>query len=224
MAPRNRKKKGARRGKGSKGTTKQRDSELYTLTEIGERTGISMSTLIRYKKQHQDKIPSVGKGRTQRFPKEAVQVFQDLYREGRKQGGRKPAARKRTRAARSAGAGELLTLAEIGRRTKISYPTLLRYVKRHGDKIPSVGRGRRRRFRPEAVEIFRALRRNRGKMPESGVVATGRAASARAATVTDQALARRIEKLEEAQLEVSRRLGEIIDLLRQPLHVTIEGQ
>ena len=51
---------------------------LYTLTEVSNKTSISMPTLQRYKKNYQDRIPSVGKGRKQRYPEEALQVFEQI--------------------------------------------------------------------------------------------------------------------------------------------------
>ena len=51
------------------------DEVLYTLTEVAQKTKISMPTLQRYKKLYQDRIPSHGKGRSQRYPEEALEVF-----------------------------------------------------------------------------------------------------------------------------------------------------
>src|SRR4028118_2205586 len=42
--------------------------KLFTLSEISQKTGISMPTLQRYKKMYQDRIPAEGKGRKQRYP------------------------------------------------------------------------------------------------------------------------------------------------------------
>ena len=42
--------------------------KLYTLTEVSKITNISMPTLQRYKKAYQDRIPSTGEGRRQRYP------------------------------------------------------------------------------------------------------------------------------------------------------------
>jgi hypothetical protein len=90
---------------------------LYTLSEVSQRTGISMPTLQRYKKLYQGRIPAVGKGRKQRYPERALPVFQDLKRENagkrgrpRKDAGRGAAAAgpragaKRAGAPRAAGA------------------------------------------------------------------------------------------------------------------------
>jgi predicted DNA-binding transcriptional regulator AlpA len=160
----------ARKGKGGGG-------ELLTLKEVGERTGISMPSLLRYKKEHQARIPSVGEGRTQRYPVAALAVFEEIKRENLSKRGRPKGpgpARGRGAAAKSAGGGrrkaaaagdraeggggELLTLTEVGERTGISYPTLRRYADEHADRIPSEGEGRRRRYRPEAVAVFQEIR------------------------------------------------------------------
>ncbi|HYO12020.1 MAG TPA: helix-turn-helix domain-containing protein, partial [Thermoanaerobaculia bacterium] len=86
------------------------DAKLYTLSEISQRTGISMPTLQRYKKLYQSRIPAVGKGRKQRYPESALPVFDEIKNEnaGRRGRPRKdaaaarpaaPAARKRGRVA-----------------------------------------------------------------------------------------------------------------------------
>src|SRR5262245_60598248 len=157
--------------------------KLYTLSEISKRTGISMPTLQRYKKTYQSRIPSVGQGRKQRYPENALPVFNEIKVEnagrrgrprknaaagagaarpakrrgrppgsgkkaasrrktGRKTGGRRgrpPGAKKaagRRGRPRKTASGGLLTLTEISKRTGISYPTLVRYVKLYSAKLP----------------------------------------------------------------------------------------
>ena len=182
---------------------------LLTLTEVAKRTKLSMPTLQKYKKRYGDRIPSVGKGRTQRYPEHALPVFEELREENLARRGRPrknasaapagprrrgrprkaaagPAAaptngrrrrgrpRKAAAAVASGGGGErLLTLTEVAKQTKVSYPTLLRYVKTHGSRIPSVGSGRRRRYKPEAVAVFTQLRSEsrRGRRPGTGAKA-----------------------------------------------------
>jgi helix-turn-helix protein len=188
---------------------------LLTLTEVAKQIKASMPTLQKYKKRYGDRIPSVGKGRTQRYPESALPVFEQLRKENLARRGRPrknaaaspgaPAPAKRRGRPRKAavvavaakrrpgrprkaaaavvaaqvgaqvgatGGGEgLLTLTQIAGTTGISYPTLLRYVKLHGRRLPSVGRGRRRRFKPEAVAAFQQLRSEsrRGRKPGSTV-------------------------------------------------------
>ena len=83
--------------------------ELLTLSEVSKRTKISMPTLQRYKKQYQRRIPSVGKGRKQRYPVEALEVFQalktkNLAKRGRPRKGRAAApARRKVDRRRQAG-------------------------------------------------------------------------------------------------------------------------
>ncbi|HXO26786.1 MAG TPA: hypothetical protein VOA80_05555, partial [Thermoanaerobaculia bacterium] len=57
------------------------EEKLFTLSEISQRTGISMPTLQRYKKTYQDRLPSVGAGRKQRYPEHALPVFAELRSE-----------------------------------------------------------------------------------------------------------------------------------------------
>src|SRR5690242_15689041 len=56
----------------------QEGDKLYTLSQISKLTGVSMPTLQRYKKTYQDRIPSVGEGRRQRYPESALPVFNEL--------------------------------------------------------------------------------------------------------------------------------------------------
>lgn len=197
--------------------------KLYTLTEVSKRTGISMPTLQRYKKQFQSKIPSEGKGRRQRYPGEALKVFRQIKKENMAKRGRprkraagkaRRARRKRAtkrRATKGRGKG-LLTLTAISQMTGISYPTLIRYVKLHGDKIPHRGRGRRRRFPPEAVKVFRRLRRqsSRGRRPR-------KAGTRRAAAAVPRRLERRLEALERGQRELAKQIRLLVKALRRPL-------
>ncbi|HSF38787.1 MAG TPA: helix-turn-helix domain-containing protein [Thermoanaerobaculia bacterium] len=220
--------------KGTMADTESSGSEgrLYTLSEISQRTGISMPTLQRYKKLYQDRLPSVGAGRKQRYPESALPVFDEIKNEnagkrgrprkdgsaprpsaataatGSKRRGRKPAAaaakpagkraasgrktasrraaaaapapapaparrgRKpaaaaaapaRGRGGRASGSGNLMTLTQISEQTGISYPTLVRYVRLYSDRLPHEGKGRARRFYPEAVSVFRELRSESGR-------------------------------------------------------------
>ena len=62
--------------------------KLYTLTQVSQEVGISMPTLQRYKKLYQERIPSVGEGRKQRYPKAALKVFAQLKVENMARRGR----------------------------------------------------------------------------------------------------------------------------------------
>jgi hypothetical protein len=256
--------------------------KLYTLSEISQRTGISMPTLQRYKKMYQDRIPAEGKGRKQRYPESALPVFDEIRNEnlgrrgrprkdpnaprparptptkstrGRKPAvkaaaaeaprgrGRKAAAAKRPASAPVAAArggrgrkaaggaaaskatgtkrGNLLTLTQISEQTGISYPTLVRYVRMHSDRLPHEGKGRGRRFYPEAVNVFRQLRQEsgrggrkpaaakapaaarRGRPPGSG---RGRAATAgRGGRTEDAGLLQRLREIEKSHLDLEKR-------------------
>lgn len=225
---------------------------LLTLTEVSKQLGLSMPTLQKYKKRYADRIPSVGKGRTQRYPTESLPVFEELRKENlgrrgrprktaaaseggatRRRGGRR-ARTGRGRGGASSGQG-LLTLTQVAEQTGISYPTLLRYVKTHLSKLPHAGSGRARRFKPEAVEVFRKLRsesragrppgsgargagaRKRGRKPGAARAARGarrgrpRAAAGGAADAGVSAALRRLEE----------RLARVEAELRKPLRVEV---
>jgi len=149
----------------------------------------------------------------QRYRPAAVAIFKQLREENRRnRGGHRTDA--------TLGDVRVLSLAEINRQTKISYPTLLRYVRLYGRDIPSVGTGRARRFRPEALDVFRRLRSQsrKGRRPKSESL------EGRSAQGADRALADRIRKIESTQADLARQLDEVVRLLKQPLQVTIRPE
>ena len=225
---------------------------LLTLTEVSKQVGLSMPTLQKYKKRYGDRIPSVGKGRKQRYPAEALPVFEELRKESLARRGRPrrnaPADGAAARRGRTARAGRvrrarggavsgrgLLTLTQVAEQTGISYPTLLRYVRTHLSRLPHAGSGRARRFRPEAVEVFRQLRSESraGRPPGSGAKRArkrGRkAGAARAARVSRRgpaaaAVAARGGAgagLLAALRRVEKRLERVEAELRKPLRVEV---
>lgn len=259
------------------------DKALLTLTEVSQQTGISMPTLQRYKKLFQERIPSVGSGRSQRYEPEALDVFRQLKEENIKKRGRprksdaaaqsasKP--RKKTRAKkvttktpktasnaapttaaeaspkapakasrkaapkgkgkkpanpkkRAAPGGGLLTLTEIGVRTGISYPTLLRYVKNHIDDIPHVGEGRGRRYKAAAVRVFERLR---AKSPRGRAAATKRSASSAVAPAKrviasgDAGLSARVKSLEASHARLIKTIERLEKAVKQPVRLVVKG-
>jgi hypothetical protein len=277
------------------------EQKLYTLSEISHHTGISMPTLQRYKKTYQDRIPSVGAGRKQRYPEHALPVFDELRTENASKRGRprknaaaaaQPAGTKQRRStrrthgaakgarasampaaaaggarrgrppgrtaaarggsgnaraasgsrsargagsARGARAGQaaagraktegLLTLTQISKTTGISYPTLVRYVRLHSDRLPHEGKGRARRFYREAVEVFRSLRQASGRGGRRARAAAtgarrGRPPKAAAAPASgydrlEVALVKRIRDLEKFQQAIEKRIGGLVKGLQK---------
>ena len=212
-------KRARRRARKRAGGAKPRaaTSGLLTLTEVAKRTGISMPTLQRYKKEYQSRLASVGKGRTQRYKPESVKVFEEIKKENLKKRGRprKSAAAKRVKRARPASATSsegLISLSEIGRRTGISYPTLLRYVRLYGSQIPSQGTGRKRRFPPSAVPVFKKLRQQsrRGRRKGSGAKKAPAAAAGRG-------VATKLRRLERRQAKLEKQMRAMVKALKRPL-------
>lgn len=234
--------------------TRTAGQRLYTLTEIGELASVSMPTLQKYKRLYQDRIPSVGEGRKQRYPRAAVAVLRQLKKENLAKRGRPPKNASEARvaaptqvetsrpAASSTGDGGLLTLTEISRRTRISYPTVSRYVKVFLDRIPHVGSGRKRRFPRSAVEVFLQLRSESrpgrpSKAPKAAKVAkapkpwgtapkklsAGAAAysSSGSSDASNAALVARLEGLERAQADLSEQVASVLELLRRPIQVSL---
>lgn len=175
------------------------NGKLYTLTEVSKRTKISMPTLQRYKKMFNERIPSSGDGRSQRYPEGAIEIFNQLKVENSKKRGRPrknaaqgpgaaaPRSPKASKAPAKAAAAEetaepgMLSLKDIEDQTGISYPTLLRYLKTSLKRIPHKGTGRRRRFPPESVALFKTLKEEsrRGRKAGSGKAASASAAPAK---------------------------------------------
>ena len=215
------------------------DEKLYTLTEVAKQTQISMPTLQRYKKLFQDRIPSRGQGRSQRYPEEALDVFRELKKEnigkrGRPRknaapagGGSAPKAKPAKAKAASAGSKEgLLTLTQISQETGISYPTLLRYVKMNLAEIPHKGSGRGRRFLPEAVAVFQEMKgqSRRGRKKSVGTAgpkkSTGR--STGTGGVDLSGLIQRIKDLEKQQKNLEKLLLKQEKMLSKPIQITLK--
>src|SRR3954463_945760 len=93
------------------------EDKLYTLSDISQKTGISMPTLQRYKKLYQGRIPSVGNGRKQRYPENALPVFDEIKNEnigrrGRPRKDASAAAAPARRRGRPAGSGRKAAAVE----------------------------------------------------------------------------------------------------------------
>jgi hypothetical protein len=252
-------------------------NRLFTLSEVSEKTGISMPTLQRYKKMYQDRIPAEGKGRKQRYPENALPIFAEIRNENAGKRGRprkdasapRPAKAAATRGVRgrrgrpagtparkatgrggarkgagrpakaapaaavktargaqkrggrkSASGSNLLTLTQISKTTGISYPTLVRYVRLHAERLPSEGAGRARRFYPQAVDVFRQLRGESGRggrKKGSGAAKTaargrGRAA---AAPASESMLTKRLHDLERGQQQLEKRLRGFVQSIQK---------
>lgn len=140
----------------------------------------------------------------------------------RGRGGRKAAG---GRAQRGSGSG-LLTLGQVGEQTGISYPTLVRYVRMYSDRLPSEGTGRSRRFKPEAVAVFRQLREESGRggrKPAAAKAAAGRRgpgrprgrAAAAAAPSNESGLVQRLRSLERTQQDLEKRFKGFVQSLQK---------
>lgn len=187
-----------------------------------------MPTLQKYKKQHAQRIPSVGMGRRQRYPVAALDVFLQLREEGLSRRGRRPKERtasakaKPTRGGSAASEPGLLSLQQIRTETGISYPTLLRYTKLYLDRIPHVGVGKRRRYPRQAVDVFRDLRRNstRGRKPAQPTLLGATGATGAGGGGGD--IGRRLARLEGSQRAVEKQIRELAQLLKRPVVVTMK--
>jgi DNA-binding transcriptional MerR regulator len=64
-----------------KTATKDTQKQNYSLVEVAQKTGIPMPILLRYKREHPDRVPSIGSGSQQRFPEEAIEVLTQIHQE-----------------------------------------------------------------------------------------------------------------------------------------------
>jgi len=215
--------------------------KLYTLTEVSNKINISMPTLQRYKKLYQDRIPSQGGGRSQRYPEEALEVFLQLKKENMGKRGRprknasagdRPKAPARKKPSEKKSKEGLLTLTQISEMTGISYPTALRYVKSHLAEIPHRGAGRGRRFLPEAVEVFQTLRnssrRGRKRQTPSAAVASSSAGPAASPAGSERGaaaiekLTERIRALEKSQRQLEKLIEKQQKMMERPIKVVLQ--
>jgi predicted DNA-binding transcriptional regulator AlpA len=137
-------------------------------------------------------------------------------RRGRKPGVKNAAAAKPA-AKPAAKRGNLMTLTQISEQTGISYPTLVRYVRMHADRLPHEGKGRARRFYPEAVGVFRELRQESGRGGRKPAAAapvaarrgrppgSGRAAAAAPRGGQDTGVLQRLRQIEKSHLDLEKR-------------------
>ncbi|MEM1246229.1 MAG: hypothetical protein AAGA81_20230 [Acidobacteriota bacterium] len=177
---------------------------------------MSMPTLQKYLKQHANKIPWDGEGRKRRYPLEVIDIVKELKSSGLKARGRGTGRRaKKATPKKSEG---LLSLKRIQELTGISYPTLLRYVRLYSDQLPSVGSGRTRRYRPEAVPIFRELRsKSRGGSKASAKTTVDSGMSSAQLRQIDGRLAR----LEKSQALLQQEIRELVRVLKKPVKITV---
>ncbi len=220
--------------------TEGKEEGVLTLTEVSKRSKISMPTLQRYKKLYQSRIPSVGKGRKQRYLESSLAIFEELKNENIGRRGRpkkavgktgrpvgrpvgrppgRPAVAKPAAAApeatparrgRKASSSGLMTLTEISKRAGVSYPTAVRYVRLFLDRLPHEGEGRRRRFYSGAVEVFNQLREEGGRGGQRVKRIAGRAVEAIESGVAD-----RIKQLEKAQQSFEKKLRTLAQSLQK---------
>ena len=139
-------------------------NKLYTLSEISQKTGISMPTLQRYKKLYQNRIPATGKGRKQRYPEESLPVFEELKVENAGRRGR-PRKDDSTRSSAAASTGS----ARSGRGRKAA-----------AAKTPAAGRrGGRKAAAPAAAAKTAKTAKKTGRGGRKAAAAAAPAASGR---------------------------------------------
>lgn len=205
-----------------KRTTPKDPKDLLTLSEVAKRTGISMPSLLRYKKRFQDRIPAVGKGRKQRYPETALAAFEAIKNDNLKRRGRPKGSGAANKGKRGgAKVKDVLSLNEIARRTNISYPTLLRYVQNHLPELPHRGAGRTRRFLPEAVEVFQRLRSESRRGRRKAVAVVGKMARAFNAG-SEKFMLKRLDQIEQMQRALAQQLRDLAKSIDKPLRIVVK--
>ena len=126
-----------------------------------------------------------------------------------------------------------LTLKAISEELGIAYPTIARYATKHEARIPHVGEGRKRRFPPEAIEVFRQIRKESkpGRPPKAKTLKKRAAArtadaaprpAAAAPTRSPDALVRRIEQLERRQGQLETMVRSLREEVERPVTAIVE--
>jgi DNA-binding transcriptional MerR regulator len=197
-------------------------SDRVPSTGEGRRQRFPAGALPVFQQLKEEGMARRGRGR-KRAASGSLAAGAGRKRRGRKRGGitrpaRPVAARRgngrrgRAAAATASNRDSLLTLVEIGRRTGISYPTLLRYVRLHLDQLPHTGSGRKRRFRPAAVEQFQKLRSESRRGRRAAVRADG----------ASPALSRQLARLERGQRSLALQIRDLRRALARPVRVRLE--
>jgi hypothetical protein len=143
-----------------------------------------------------------------------------------KRRGRPPGSKNAAGAKKSGRPGNLLTLTQVSEQTGISYPTLVRYVRLHSDRLPSEGTGRTRRFYPAAVDVFRALRqesgrggRKKGSGRPAAAVGRPRGRAAAKSTGREEGLSgmlqQRLKSLEKSQENLEKKFRGFVQSLQK---------
>jgi DNA-binding transcriptional MerR regulator len=174
-----------------------------------------------------DEIKNENIGRRGRPRKDASAPAQRVARGGRgargnhraaqagRRGGRPAAAAKGARRGRpKSERGNLMTLTQVSEQTGISYPTLVRYVRLYSDRLPHEGKGRARRFYPDAVDVFRQIRQESGRggrKPGTGA----RRGSGSGRGGGEAALSGRLRAIEKSQQTLEKRFRAIAKSLQK---------
>jgi len=171
------------------------EEELFTLTEMSERTGISMASLSKYVKEHPARIPSRTVGRMRRFPREATAVFRQIKAEnlGRRGNGLDSAERQRAAVSRRYAAKlseieeQLDAALDVSRELSRTLNRLSRQVRRARATADSGSK-------PSAAEAAGRARRSGGHRPDTIVAACKKVLSnadapMRVADITERVIA-----------------------------------
>ena len=224
------------------------DPKLYTLTEIARNINVSMPTAQRYKRVYQARIPSVGRGRRQRYPREALKVFEQIKTENLSRRGRPPKSgyptpsqrRRGTPAARQSpkskrARGSKASTSSLRKKTpargKAVSPDLLTLTEishRTGISYPTCINYVKKHI--DQIPHVGTGRKRRFPVEAVPVFAEIRKQSRRgrrkSATSgpsrTERAVLKRIRELEKGQRHLAKQMESLLKALQAPLTVTIK--
>ncbi|MEJ2084909.1 MAG: helix-turn-helix domain-containing protein [Acidobacteriota bacterium] len=214
------------------------------MSEVAQSIDVSMPTAQKYKRVYQRRIPSVGHGRTQRYPEKALKVFEQIKVENLNRRGRPPKsesdsslgrtsssaapnsanAKSRSRSSRSA---RSRTTGEATANKSSSLLTLTEISRRTGISYPTCIK-----YAKEHLESIPHVGSGRQRRYHPEAVAVfrelrnqsrrgRRKANASGPTRTEKVLLERVRKLESTQRSLVSRVEKMLSQLDKPLQVTV---
>lgn len=214
-------------------------------SDLPRRGGAGLFSLPRLRKRRSDRAQEEDE-----MAKKASKPKPEKSPASKKRAASRPSADAKPETSNQDAGEPLLSLQEVSKEMGIPYPTLARYMQRLGDRIPHVGKGRKRRFPPEALEVFRTIRDNShpGRPPKGGQkdplsdapapasraakksptprkAATPPARTQKAAAADAENgngdLVARIARLESSQQQLEEEIRSLVRRLSSPVSVTI---
>lgn len=221
------------------------EQRLFTLSEVAQSIEVSMPTAQKYKRVYQTRIPSVGEGRTQRYPEKALKIFEQIKVENLSRRGRPPKSKtipsqagsssrvsknyasnskSRTRSAsdsrqRGRSVSSNKSNPDLLTLTEISRRTGISYptcIKYAKENLGVIPHVGSGRQRRYQTEAVAIFRNLRGQSRRGR-----RRVNEKSPSRTEKAILERVRKLELAQRQLVKRLDKVLSNLNKPVHVMV---